>query len=394
MALRTLLFISFLAIFTVVYAQEPPGFIPLAEKHHQYPNELPLKVDTDNYGRGGQHGVNQCGPQTEGQDSVCQIAFLNSLDDFCLWGPPNPDSTIGDTEGEAVAWCTKPGRGTRVIPPGALTGVQFMRTPDYIQVVGTIDQTKINILAGDPGGEMDPHGADRRGNPLGGLFYSNGFPSSNGNPDNYQQVIEWHNFMGSDTFCLKACDPAGPSAARFCEHRFDRIGCSYNAPSKGFDQIQGTFETCKGDNQDFPGVYFVDGKEVHYEQPPEALGPINSMPYEARVPASSDCVAQPSAALYAGTVSIPTGIPTPGTSSNATAAQSTSPSGASASATKTPSASGEPTTSLSSTAASGSGTASSTGTSGGPAISLVSSALAAMFGLVFFALNIHTATSP
>ena len=59
-----------------------------------------------------------------------------------------------------VAWCTKAGRGTRLIPEGALTGVQFMRTSAYVQVIGFIDQTKINIQDGDYGGELDPHGAD------------------------------------------------------------------------------------------------------------------------------------------------------------------------------------------------------------------------------------------
>lgn len=27
-------------------------------------------------------------------------------------------TVVGDTEGEMVAWCTKPGHGTRLIPPG------------------------------------------------------------------------------------------------------------------------------------------------------------------------------------------------------------------------------------------------------------------------------------
>jgi hypothetical protein len=108
---------------------------------------------------------------------MCQTGFLNSLDgalylnrysyrtetfpsDFCLWAPPTGPETIGDTEQLEVAWCTKPGRGTRVIPEGALQGVQFMRTPDYLQVVGFIDQTKINMAGDDFGGELDPHGAD------------------------------------------------------------------------------------------------------------------------------------------------------------------------------------------------------------------------------------------
>ncbi len=60
-----------------------------------------------------------------------------------------------------VAWCTKEGRGTRHIPAGALTGVQFTKTPHYIQVVGWLDQAALNIQADDSGGEMDPHGADQ-----------------------------------------------------------------------------------------------------------------------------------------------------------------------------------------------------------------------------------------
>lgn len=30
-----------------------------------------------------------------------------------LWAPPEPDSVVGDTEGEMVAWCTRPGRVSR-----------------------------------------------------------------------------------------------------------------------------------------------------------------------------------------------------------------------------------------------------------------------------------------
>jgi hypothetical protein len=138
-------------------------------------------VDTDtNLIRGQQFGFNICNSTTQNQDSDCQTSFLNSLDgispspssfllqlfipffflDFCLWGPAKPNSTVADEEGEMIAWCTKPGRGTRVIPDRALQGVQFMRTPDYVQVVGFIDQAQININPADFGGEMDPHGAD------------------------------------------------------------------------------------------------------------------------------------------------------------------------------------------------------------------------------------------
>jgi len=103
-----------------------------------------------------------------------------------------------------------------------------MRTPAYVQVVGFIDQTKINIQGDDTGGELDPHGADLRGNPLGGLVYSTAWSSDK---KSFEQVIEWHNFMGGSQFCFKVCDPAGANAANFCQHIYDRIGCAYNPPT-------------------------------------------------------------------------------------------------------------------------------------------------------------------
>lgn len=86
--------------------------------------------------------------------------------DFCLWGPPDPNALIGNEEAETVAWCTKPGHGTRVIPAGTLTGVQFLKAPSYVLVAGTINQAGVNINSTDTGGEMDPHGADEVGTPL------------------------------------------------------------------------------------------------------------------------------------------------------------------------------------------------------------------------------------
>jgi hypothetical protein len=42
--------------------------------------------------------------------------------------------------------------------------VHFVKTPDYVQVTGVGDFTKINILKGDAGGELDNRGAD-------GMYY-------------------------------------------------------------------------------------------------------------------------------------------------------------------------------------------------------------------------------
>jgi len=292
--------------------------VPLASQHFTW-GKLPYKADPSDgltgSDRGPQSGYNICNSTTEGPTSQCQTAILNSASDFCLWGPPVPNSDVGDTEGQSVAWCSLPGHGTRVIPSGALTGVQFMKTPGYVQVTGFINQAEIDMDPNDGGGEMDPHGADNRGNPIGGLVFTNAFPASNGNANNYIQAIEWHNFMGSGVFCFKACDPTGPNPAALCQHLFDRIGCEYNAPAA---YVDGVFESCLGENQDPPGVYTgADGKTTTYQQPAESLGPISTMPYSAVIPASSQCTTYASSALYSGQPAAVAAATTAGTSTTA-----------------------------------------------------------------------------
>ncbi|GAA6060526.1 hypothetical protein JCM10212_005607 [Sporobolomyces blumeae] len=336
------------------------SFTPLAAKRFEYDN-LPYQADTSTGVRGGQYGYNRCNATTEGQDSNCQTAIINSVDDFCLWAPPEPGSEVGNVEGEMVAWCTKEGHGTRLIPEGSLQGVQFMRTPHYVQVVGFIDQSKINIDPSDYGGEMDPHGADQRGNPLGGLIFSNAFgsnSSSNGTSASgtmYQQVIQWHNFMGGGTFCLKACDPSYELGYAMCEHIFDRIGCKYNAPAD-YAAINGTYQSCQGDDQLYPGVYVENGATRTYTQPPESLGVITTIPYEPFTPSSSMCSSYQSAELYTAAAAL--------ASSTATTSSAVETSGASSSS-GSGSASGSNQPAQTSTATALSGAASPSGNTSG-----------------------------
>lgn len=99
------------------------------------PNNLPHTWEQD------QTGYNDCNLRSNAanQTSLCQTAWVNSVEDFCIWGPPNPNSIVGNEERVMVAWCTKGNHGTRVIPDGALTGVHFVKTQDYIQVTGIGD---------------------------------------------------------------------------------------------------------------------------------------------------------------------------------------------------------------------------------------------------------------
>jgi hypothetical protein len=99
----------------------------------------------------------------------------------------------------------KDGYGTRLIPDGSIKGAHFVLTPDFVQITGIFfiyllpfvvygphcrctlgigDLTSLNIPKGDAGGELDPHGADGNGNPVGGLVFSSAFGQ-------LQQIHEW-----------------------------------------------------------------------------------------------------------------------------------------------------------------------------------------------------------
>lgn len=153
MSLHSLL-LTLSAVLAIANAQSPSSSAlePLASKKFTYPN-LPYQVTGDNGGiRGPQAGYNLCNSTTEGGQSLCQTMFLNSLADFCLWSSPKPSDTIGASEAYEVAWCSNPGHGTRIIPPGAITGAQWLYAKNYVQVVGFIDQTMVNLAPDDQGG--------------------------------------------------------------------------------------------------------------------------------------------------------------------------------------------------------------------------------------------------
>lgn len=228
-----------------------------------------LPSNAPNQTEQGQTGTNQCGSGSS-QTSNCQNAYINSVDDFCVWAPPEPGpgSVIGATEQIEVAWCVKNIYGTRVIPDGTIAGAHFVQTPDYVQITGVGDLTKLNIPAADEGGELDPHGADGNGNPVGGLVFSSAFGQ-------LQQLHEWTNFMSATEFCFRGCKD-GPNAPALCQHIYDTMGCAWNMPGN-YDN--GTFERCQGDSGEPMGVY---GTSTFFQGDP-------ATPDAHPAPSSSSC---------------------------------------------------------------------------------------------------------
>ncbi|GAA5840679.1 hypothetical protein JCM9279_007401 [Rhodotorula babjevae] len=270
--------------------------LPLTQYTYAY-DQVPYQVNPYPSVRGPQSGYNQCNSTTEGDDAMCQTLIANDIKDFCLWGsdPTGTElDTIGDIEAAVVSYCTQKGHGGRTIKAGAITGVQVLKTEAYIQWTGFVDQTALHLTADDSGGELDPHGADLQGNPLGGLVYSSGLPS--GDNKTLEQAVEWNLFIGGGVFCLKLCDPEyyKKTGVFFCENRYDRMGCSYNMPASYVDK---EFSVCDSELQDVVGVYTgSDGKTSTYSQPPEGTAP--NPPYDPRVPKSSNCQTYASTDLF------------------------------------------------------------------------------------------------
>lgn len=259
----------------------------------------------------GQAGTNQC-TQSWGessQEAMCQNAFINDVNDFCLWAPPTP-TPIGESERYEVSWCMKSGYGTRLIPQGTIQGAHFVKTSAYVQVTGTGDLTKINVPKGDMGGELDPHGADGNGNPIGGLVFSNAFGQK------YKQIHEWMSFMSDSQFCFRACLGKSQNAQNLCQHIYDTMGCNWNIPAN----YNPGFEDCTGDVAPAPGIY---GESTFYQD--------NGNTPAAYPPPASQCSAiasleygAPQASSTSTSSSAPTSTVDPSSSSSMASTTSTS----------------------------------------------------------------------
>ncbi|KAF7340834.1 hypothetical protein MSAN_02112800 [Mycena sanguinolenta] len=194
------------------------------------------------------------------QTSMSRLLSINSIDDFCLFAPPQR-ANISDTETIEVAWCTKARNDARVIPDGTITGVTFLKTDFYVQIMGNGDFTRLNIPSGDDGGELDPHGATGAGNPIGGNVTTNIVDGVD------EPIAEWMLYIDYNQFCLRACTNANStySAQYMCWHesldfQLDVMGCEFVMP--GTYNPPGTFESCDADVAYPPGWYptaTVDG---------------------------------------------------------------------------------------------------------------------------------------
>ncbi|GMK54432.1 hypothetical protein CspeluHIS016_0110180 [Cutaneotrichosporon spelunceum] len=181
------------------------------------------------------------------QTSEARLLTLNSINDFCIFGPLSPNSVVGDTEEEQVAWCVQPRNNARVIPDGTIHSAHLVKTPRYWQIHGYGDFTRMNIADKDQGGELDPHGAKGTGNPIGGNVTCN----ATGTDVSYE---EWMNFMSYNMYCLRICiaEEGQYTAEQQCQHEIDLMGCQWVMPG---DYTNNSFTECQADAALPPGWY-------------------------------------------------------------------------------------------------------------------------------------------
>ncbi|GJN90045.1 hypothetical protein Rhopal_003043-T1 [Rhodotorula paludigena] len=292
----------------------------------------------------GQSGYNDCGT-TDSQSSMCQTAHVNSVTDFCLWAPPEAKGgsagTIGSTEEHEVAWCTAKGHGARLIPDGTIHSAHYLKTPHYTQVTGTGDFTKMNIQAGDEGGELDPHGATGLGNPIGSLVFANG-----------EQIHEWTSFISDTEYCFRICHDAS-DAWLWCQHIYDIQGCHWNEPGN----YDSGFDSCEGDSTEHPpGIYEVNGQLSTYHQEQGAA------PTAHAAGKSSNCQAVATVGGNAA-VAAPTTTQASSSAAQTSASSAQASSGASSGASASAASSAVSTGSASSAASSGSASSDSSSVS-------------------------------
>ncbi|KAF8889234.1 hypothetical protein CPB85DRAFT_1441416 [Mucidula mucida] len=198
------------------------------------------------------------------QTSMARLISLNSVDDWCIFAPPDAGVTIG--ESRPLSGVVHASAEQRPCDPrrrrhwGILHQDGAPLWHFYVELKAYGDFTKLNLQDQDFGGELDPHGATGDGNPVGGNVTTNAVTGED------QSFEEWMSFISYNQVCFRICTNANDtwSAGVMCEHKLDEMGCNFVMP--GNYDFNGTFESCDGEVAYPPGVYItsIEGSSTGY----------------------------------------------------------------------------------------------------------------------------------
>ncbi|OBZ87732.1 hypothetical protein A0J61_04221 [Choanephora cucurbitarum] len=158
------------------------------------------------------------------------VAQVVDSQNFCVFLPPDDasDRIISDSEWNANAYCmgnTPLAKDAGKLPDGFITSAHYVKTDAYVQVTGTMDYTKANLVGTDEGGQMDIK-APKGSSCVGWQYYVN--------------LIE----PISNTYCMRCCNDTTN-----CNRGISEKGCAhiipgdYSGPSSGGNSSSSTAAT-------------------------------------------------------------------------------------------------------------------------------------------------------
>ncbi|KAJ3197634.1 hypothetical protein HK101_002062 [Irineochytrium annulatum] len=141
-----------------------------------------------------------------------KIVTIEGPRSFCLLLPAVKGQTVGDSEGSAKAKCfgSASTPGSSKLPDGAIKSAHYVKTAQYHQVTGMIDEDLLGISQSDGGGQYDnaPHGSE---------------PSSGAVPSPFNYYVE---IVESGRYCMRTCTTSGQDESSPCNMHRDTAGCN------------------------------------------------------------------------------------------------------------------------------------------------------------------------
>ncbi|PKK35767.1 hypothetical protein RhiirC2_627971, partial [Rhizophagus irregularis] len=88
-----------------------------------------------------------------------KIVTVESKDVFCSFLPKTPGKEIGDSEDNAIPFCTQANPTNapeaKKFPTGFIKSTHFTKGTGFVQITGTIDRTKYKLKKSDGGGQYN-----------------------------------------------------------------------------------------------------------------------------------------------------------------------------------------------------------------------------------------------
>ncbi|KAJ3331673.1 hypothetical protein HDU76_002518 [Blyttiomyces sp. JEL0837] len=182
------------------------------------------------------------------------IAIYNEKS-FCMLLPSIPFQAVGESEGTSVSYCTGGAftKDSRHFPLDAILSAHYYATPDYVQITGTLNQTRLFLSLDDDGGQYDnaAWGSEPRAECAG--------------HNRFLEIVG-----GGPEFCIRCCQYQNPTVQDY-NHT---APCFAGNDLEGCDNILGNY----GPGFSRGGTPIITTSSSPSLPAPETMSPTTSVP--------------------------------------------------------------------------------------------------------------------